>query len=128
MIKHITTQFWQADKSLSHTQCVELALDHYARSYLPTLRDMADLFMVSETTLKRYLRKEGATYRGILNRKLAVRAEHMLRSSNKSIHAISESLGYANQANFTRAFKGWKGISPKKYRSSLNLNLPGAQA
>ncbi len=122
MIKHLTTHSFCIDESLSHTRRVELALDYYARDYLPTLTDMADLFKVSDSTLKRSLREEGATYHDILNRQLIKRAEHLLIYSNKSIRVISESLGYANAANFRRAFKRWKGVSPKMYRDLLRLD------
>jgi AraC-like DNA-binding protein len=44
-------------------------------------------------------------------------ARAMLSSTNLSISAISEKLGYASQFGFSRAFKGIAGLSPSEYRA-----------
>lgn len=44
-------------------------------------------------------------------------ARAMLSSTNLSISAIAEKLGYANQFGFSRAFKSIAGLSPTEYRA-----------
>jgi len=46
-------------------------------------------------------------------RELAI---YHLRNSEDSIGAIAKNLGYANRANFTRAVRGWTGMSPLAHR------------
>jgi len=44
-------------------------------------------------------------------------ARAMLSSTNLSVSAISEKLGYASQFGFSRAFKSVAGLSPSVYRA-----------
>ncbi|KZZ22248.1 hypothetical protein A3754_20525 [Alcanivorax sp. HI0083] len=44
-------------------------------------------------------------------------SRHLLASSDMEIQRISELLGFADPANFTRAFKGWMGMTPSQWRS-----------
>ena len=45
------------------------------------------------------------------------RARDLLASTTMNLSQIADSLGYADAANFTRAFKRWTGRSPSRYRS-----------
>lgn len=66
--------------------------------------------------LRRQLKKEGqkiSTIREFVRRDMAF---HWLLSSNLSIEAISEDLGYTEARSFTRAFRSWTNLSPSEYR------------
>ncbi|WP_425046592.1 helix-turn-helix domain-containing protein [Primorskyibacter sp. S87] len=41
-----------------------------------------------------------------------------LASSSNTVASIAESLGYTNSSNFTRAFRGWTGKSPRDFRKA----------
>ncbi|MHC4224373.1 MAG: helix-turn-helix domain-containing protein [Planctomycetota bacterium] len=67
-------------------------------------------------TLRRWLREEGTSFRGILDRVHFEAAEERLREPTLSLAEISADLGYADQPNFTRAFRRWTGETPAAYR------------
>ena len=76
----------------------------------------ADLADTNPRTLRRWLREEGTSFRGILDRIHFEAAEERLRERTLSLAEISAELGYADQANFTRAFRRWTGETPAAYR------------
>ena len=45
------------------------------------------------------------------------RARDLLASTTMNLSQIADSLGYADAANFTRAFKRWTGLSPSHFRN-----------
>ena len=51
-----------------------------------------------------------------------VQAKHLLIDTDKKIHDIAESLGYASQSNFTRVFKKATGMTPNDFRSQSSWN------
>ena len=53
------------------------------------------------------------------------RAAELLTMPEQKIYAISESLGYANPINFSRAFKRYYEMTPQQYRQK-NLKSPRA--
>ena len=67
-------------------------------------------------TIQRELRRDGLTYRTLPNRARTARAEALLAETDQSIIQIAVSLGYADHANFTRAFRSQTGIAPSSYR------------
>jgi AraC-like DNA-binding protein len=75
---------------------------------------------LSEQTLYRRLRAEGATFGGVLEslrRKLAV---HYLGDKKLSAKETGYRLGFADPAAFSRAFKRWTGSSPAAFRQGGN--------
>jgi len=44
------------------------------------------------------------------------RAEGMLQHSDQALTAIAETVGYASDAAFNKAFKRWSGTTPGVYR------------
>ncbi|TVP52740.1 MAG: AraC family transcriptional regulator [Halomonadaceae bacterium] len=93
----------------------------------PRLGQVAQSLFMSERTLKRHLQGEGATYQEVVDDVRLERAEKLLTTTRLSLGQISDALGYADAANFTRAFKRWTGISPSAYRrESAMRNIPTA--
>ena len=45
------------------------------------------------------------------------RARDLLGSTGMNLSQIADALGYADAANFTRAFKRWTGLSPSHFRA-----------
>jgi AraC-like DNA-binding protein len=83
---------------------------------LPGLREIADSQHVSPRTMIRRLKKGNSSYQAILEdvrRKLAI--DYLLHS-DLSVSRISYRLGYQDPSNFGRAFRGWFGQSPGRYR------------
>ena len=84
----------------------------------PKLARTAATLFVSERTLKRRLQEEKASFQQLVDQVRLERAQDLLRSTGMTLSQIADALGYADAANFTRAFKRWTGISPSHYRSA----------
>jgi AraC-like DNA-binding protein len=88
------------------------------QSNFPSLQVTARLLQMTPRTLHRRLLDEGTSFRGLLEdvrHRLAV--EH-LSSGRFSIEEIAFTLGYADLANFRRAFKRWENVPPSKFRAA----------
>ncbi|HCS73769.1 MAG TPA: hypothetical protein DIW17_07830 [Clostridiales bacterium] len=60
----------------------------------------------------------GMTFSDYLHNRRITAAMQMLRSTNKNLNTISETVGYLNYITFKRAFIRLKGISPNEYRKN----------
>jgi len=78
--------------------------------------DMAHHMRMSTTTLRRRLAEEGQTYQGIKDELRRLRAESLLRNSNRSLEDIAVELGFSEPSAFHRAFRKWTAQSPGAYR------------
>lgn len=74
-----------------------------------------DLAM-SSRSLQRKLQAEGTTFNDLLERVRQQLARDYLPQSQLALSEISYLLGYADQANFNRAFKRWFNTTPRQYR------------
>ena len=81
-----------------------------------TITDCADLVGMSERTLQRRLSQHETTFNELLDQVRFDRAKQLLQDKSNSLSEIGYELGYANPANFSRAFSRWAGVSPRKYR------------
>lgn len=82
----------------------------------PKLARVAATLYVSERTLKRRLQEEDANFQNLVDQVRLERAREFLTGTSMNLNQIADVLGYADAANFTRAFKRWTGISPSHYR------------
>ncbi len=83
----------------------------------PGLARVAHTLFVSERTLKRRLHEENSRYQALVDEIRLERARGLLIRTTMNLGQIADALGYADAANFTRAFKRWTGVSPSHYRS-----------
>lgn len=83
----------------------------------PKLARVASTLFVSERTLKRRLQEEDASFQNLVDQVRLARARGLLGSTGMNLSQIADALGYADAANFTRAFKRWTGLSPSHYRA-----------
>lgn len=72
---------------------------------------------LSTRSLIRQLADEGSSFREQLDQVRQTLARDLLLHSEMSIATIAENLGYADPANFGRAFHRWFGHSPGRLRS-----------
>ena len=69
----------------------------------------------SPSTLQRRLRQEGTSYQQLLDDTRRWMADAYLKDGRYSLAEIAFLLGFADQSNFTRAFKRWTGQTPGAY-------------
>ena len=82
-----------------------------------TAGGIAELLGVSESTLSRRLRSEGTSFMIVLTNKRMAIAKRLLNHTEMPIAEIALSVGYAENASFSRAFKAWSGQTPENFRS-----------
>ncbi len=94
---------------------LEAALAH--ETELPALGEIAAALGSSEPTLRRHLAAEGASYQQLRKLCLCEAAQRCLRETDWSINRIAGYLGFSSEAAFRRAFVGWTGEAPSRFRS-----------
>jgi AraC-like DNA-binding protein len=83
---------------------------------LPGLAEIAETQNVSPRTLIRRLKRGETSYNRVLEDvRKTLAADYLLRS-NMNVTNIGYRLGYQDPSNFGRAFRGWFGASPGRYR------------
>lgn len=99
----------------------------------PRLARVAGTLFVSDRTLKRRLQGENIRFQTLVDQVRLQRAQELLANTSMNLSQVADTLGYADAANFTRAFKRWMGHSPSQFRSSTatqpqpsTLSLPPA--
>lgn len=85
----------------------------------PELAEVAEQLHVSERTLKRHLQAEGCSFQSLLDEVRQRDAERLLANPQLAIKQVADAVGYADPANFARAFGKWTGLSPKAWRDRL---------
>lgn len=85
-------------------------------------RELANLFSISETSLKNYFRGVYGQNISAYLRELRLRkAAELLISTKRSVSDIAEQVGYMNQSKFSAVFKKYYGQTPLEYRRSMHL-------
>lgn len=71
---------------------------------------------MSERTLHRQLREEGASLQQLKDEVRSHRARELLARSSRPVKQVAAAVGFRNEKSFIRAFRGWTGQSPAEYR------------
>ncbi len=83
---------------------------------LPTANDIASIFSVSASTLRRRLAQENVSLTQIRQSCRRALAMELLAGSRLSVKEISARLQFHDVATFRRAFRTWTGLPPSAYR------------
>jgi AraC-like DNA-binding protein len=83
----------------------------------PTIEEISQKIGTSPRTLRRRLDAKGTSYRSLLEDVRRKQAEQLLGKTGLSVEQIADSLGYAETASFTHAFKRWTGRTPRAFRA-----------
>ena len=97
---------------------VRRALYPMVLSGTATIGDTARLFSLHERTIRRRLEADGTTFQQLLNEARFEVAQQLLRETRLPAAEIATILGYSNPGGFSRAFRGWSGSSPRRWRDS----------
>lgn len=79
---------------------------------------VADLFSMSERSLRRRLADEDSTFHALVAESRLVVARQLLDSTRMSVREIAASLHYSDITAFSRAFRSWTGMPPSAWRQS----------
>jgi AraC-like DNA-binding protein len=83
----------------------------------PTFVTVARLLGVNDRSLRRQLRQQGFSFRGLLDELRAQIALKYLRSTTLANEDIALALGFSDAANFRRAFHRWTNKAPSDIRA-----------
>lgn len=93
------------------THILESVEDHQ-----PTQTELASLMGICARTLARHIEEEGTSFKALVLNLRHKKAKQLLATSDISISELARLLGYAESANFSRAFKIRHGISASQFR------------
>ncbi|NLY93283.1 MAG: AraC family transcriptional regulator [Myxococcales bacterium] len=93
----------------------------------PDLDATSRLLGISSRSLRRKLAEEGTSFREILAVVRLATADVWLADPKRSITEIGLALGYADAANFTRAYRRARGTSPSEIRSGRAASLAASR-
>jgi len=83
---------------------------------LPRIERVAGALGLTVRTLQRRLQQSGLCFEDVTKEMRLVQAVDLLTRTDAKILDIALDLGYSDHAHFTRAFRGWMGVSPIEYR------------
>ncbi|HET8871317.1 MAG TPA: AraC family transcriptional regulator, partial [Aquabacterium sp.] len=84
----------------------------------PSQTQLAERLHVSTRTLQRRLQEQGTRFSDVLDQVRRELAMSYLAQSHYTINEVAFLLGFADNSNFTRAFKRWTGMSPTQHRQT----------
>lgn len=81
------------------------------------MSEVAEILSVSERTLSRRLTGEGASFRRLTIGAQMKLARDLLGTTNLSVDAIAQEVGYNHASAFIRSFKQATGVTPADWRN-----------
>ena len=79
---------------------------------------LAEQLHLSQRTLHRQLKDEGASLQALKDEVRRERAVDLLHRTDRPIKQVAHEAGFTNDKSFIRAFRGWTGQSPAEFRRS----------
>ena len=106
--------------SSAETLCDRIVQYITSRPESVTLKSIAEHFSYHPNYISTLLHNElGKTFSEIILEKRMDKAVILLKGTDLSIEEIAAMVGYGNQANFYKAFKGYFGTSPREYLQQM---------
>ncbi len=97
---------------------VRVAVQQQLTGRRPTIETVADALHISSRTLQRKLQEEGSSFQRVLEEARHLLARHYLNNSVLELNEAAYLLGYEDSNSFVRAFRGWEGVPPARWRET----------
>ncbi|MCA9650682.1 MAG: helix-turn-helix domain-containing protein [Myxococcales bacterium] len=101
---------------LSFVESTALVVESFLPEGSPGIEHASNLLGMSGRSLQRRLNELGTTYSKLLAETRQKLATEWLVESKRSVTDIAHDLGYSDSAHFTRAFRRWVGVGPRRFR------------
>lgn len=86
----------------------------------PSVEKVAKSLSMSTRTLQRRLGEHGVSYQQVLDDVRHKTAVRLLQAEGLDVSEIAFLLGFEELNSFARAFHGWEGTTPKRWRDSMS--------
>ena len=106
------------DAKRSLPEHVKTLLMRRMQGQRPNIGDIASAMCVSSRTLQRRLVEAGTSYQRLLDEVRQEVACGLLRGTDLETGEIAFFLGYEELNSFSRAFQGWEGMTPSRWREA----------
>ena len=113
-------------KSRSEIVCCEVQRyidEHYTEANLSIATIAAEFRMHPYYLSSIFKKNTDCSIVSYIEKRRTEKAAELLLKRKYSVNEIAELVGYSNVSTFRRIFKKIKGVTPKEYTKSLNLNL-----
>ena len=108
---------------LDYAETLSALLEPYLPQGYPNMRFAADLVDASPRTLTRRLAECGTRYQILVDELRFRKSQTLLLETGMPINEIAWSVGFTDQANFTRLFRRVAGIGPRDLRLAERQTL-----
>lgn len=108
----------QQSAGLTVSEQVKWLLRRSLTAGRPELRSVAKELSISQRSLQRHLKNEGASFQALLSETRNQLACEYLLDLSLDLAEISYLLGYEEQGSFFRAFQEWENSTPTKWREA----------
>ena len=107
------------DNTTANNFIVKQAISYMEQHYKEKLQltDVAEKVYVSHWHLSKLLNSTGKSFSDVLNEIRIENAKELMEDSSLHIADISERVGFADTAHFSRVFKKYTGMSANEYRN-----------
>lgn len=123
-VEHVNTMVsTNASTFVASHDPIQQALDYIEQNHQRpdiSLSDVAEAVNLSPSHLAHLLKERvGVSYKQQLTSLRMKAAKHLLRTTNLTINAIGEAVGYQNATNFYRLFNRETGMTPAEFRRQV---------
>lgn len=109
-------QIIDAAPAITFAESLAQALRAYRLQPWTRIEIVAEISGLSMRTLQRRFSDEGLSFSLFVEKSRFDHAISLLTNTEAKMSDIAAELGYSTQANFTRAFQRWSGVTPSEFR------------
>ncbi len=113
---HMEKELAELSEDIGLEKRVRIQISQSLSEGIPTVSEIAGRLGMSGRSLQRRLSEQGRAYQDIVDIARRELSEKLLKETDYSLTEVAFLTGYSEQSTFTRAFKRWKGQTPRSYR------------
>jgi len=113
---HLEQELAALERDQGLAQRVRIQVSQALSEGVPPISEIAGRLGMSGRTLQRRLSELGETYHDLVDAARRELAEQLLSETEYALAEVAFLTGFSEQSAFTRAFKRWRGQTPRSYR------------
>ena len=119
LVAHATAKQQEIEQQLGFLSVIKKTVIRLMKPTFPSITDIAKHLNLGQRTLQRRLKKEGHTYKQIIDGLKHELALTYLNRQDLSIGDVAYLLDYSDTSTFIRSFKRWTNKTPSQYRLNI---------